>query len=969
MKGKRAWALARLSWTWAGFRGVRTLLGRVVGLDGLCGRVGWLLARFLGRWRRAWLKRSWHGVLEGVVMVEGELRQDVVLSGFGGERPAVPDHLLPGTVSPNGLNIDYRQGTIRKRRGIARVTTYGVYSGGVLVQSRYMASQPPVLETSGNVVLGGTLHTYELVVAPLFDSADGDYQVFRHVTSGSDGTGLWLKDAGTSYRWEARVTHSGGTLAVTQSSGTNPQNNQPQVITVQFNASTGDLALTVAGVSFTGNIGGNTYTQPAGTMRLGGESGSAYHVKAILSDFRVWDGTVASSLQTALRPLTAFEVLTGLEAWWRFLPGEEHEDSKNSYDFTNVVNNVLFGHGFVPGLATFSEIECLVAGSGSSNGWMRVLCGTRRSLHSAAATGSTFTGAIAMGAPSTNYRMQGLRYGGHAIFMNGGAENRIAVYSTGASYLLSFEPPILGVGGLTITAAGSGGGMSAGTYRYLFSIWNTETGVESAVGTVVSDVVAVSNDEVTIDLTTFSVAWERYESGADEIRIYRTEADGGVYYHLADVAIDAASYVDDAADTTLVTRMPTYVGYAAPSRFGFELDDRLWLGNQENNESRLVYTEKFSLGGFYSDNYVDVGSGDGDALTGGVGMADRAVVFKRRSCWLLSSAGGATQVVRLASGVGCVQHATIAASHDAVYFLAEGGVYRLPLGGGTPEALMDSSWQAIFAGMTEEDFEGCSAGWDPITRRYVCSIRVDGVARMLVYTVETQAWALWDGEASGFLYVSGGGVNGLYCGWRNYLAKLDGEACDGMYETLAGTVTSATSTTLTDSTAPWDAVVQLPNQSAGLANVDVTVMDADGGNVQTRTVLHNTTTVLTVDSAWDETPGAGWTYMIGAVEGYWHSPKLALERWDRRGNLNRLRVLNVPLAEEAWAGDGAVVSVAVDGQAAVAMALDPSERYQEFGVAAGMGRELVVSVSDLSSDRSFDVGSLVLPYVPSGGVG
>jgi hypothetical protein len=904
--------------------------------------------------------------LNGQELVSGQ-----PLQAFAGERPGIPEHLLPGNVSPDGLNIDYREGTLRKRFGVKRLSRSGAVSGGVWVRSVYGSTKMAILETGAGVTLGGTLHTYECVVAPRWASVDGDYQVWRHVTSGSDGTGLWLKVSGGVYKWEARVKHSGGTLAVTQSSGTNPVSNTAQVVTVQYDAGTKDLTLTVAGTSWTGNIGGNTYTQPSGKFILGGESGSAYHLGAIVSDFRIWDGTVAASLQSLLRPLTSSEKTSALEAWWRFLPGAVFTDSgANANAFTDVTGSTVRNReqvgGFVPGLDTFDRIECVVPLGVEAGSWFSVWCATRRAVYRGDARGNAFlTSPIPVGSGALSaYRMQGLRYRGFALFVNGGSENTIAIVGTlGGFAQLSFAAPRLNAGGITITAAGSGGSLSAGDYLYVFSVYSTVTGVESAVAPVLSDVTAVLSDKATLDFTTGGFMPDRYVAGADKIRIYRTEANASVFYFVADVDIDTTSYEDGASDASIAVssgRLNAYLGYAAPSRFAFEMDDRLWLGNQASAVNRLVYTEKFTLGAFYSENYVDVGAGDGDSLTGGIGVGALAVVFKRRSAWLVSSAGGAVQVQPLAAGVGCVQHATIAASHNAVYFLAEGGVYRLPLplGAGAPEALMGPEWRSFFAAFTDDDFESCSGAWDPIGRRYVLGMRLDDEAMCLVWTASTEAWALWNADVGGFAYLSGGGENGLYCGWRNCLALLDGSTYDGAAAAYSGTLTGATSTTLTDSAATWPAASSSPNGDTLLLNVVVTVMDSTGGNVQSRTIIYNTGTVLTVDSAWTVTPSAGWRYMLGAIEGRWRSPRMALDRWDREKRIDQVRMLNV--TPSAASGDESTGVFVADDRDEETFANSADARRVPFAPAQGQCFEVSVGVRQLSCVDTFEVGGIAL---------
>lgn len=845
-------------------------------------------------------------------MVSGEMEKGVELSAFAGEAPTVPEHLLPGNVSPDGLNIDYVDGTLRKRAGVARLSRHNALGGGLFVRNAG-SDWAARVSSASSISFSGTLHTYECVVCPVFSAVGADFQVWRHVTSGSAGTSLWLKVSGGQYLYEARVTHSGGTLAV---SGATAASEVPRVVTVSFDTGTKVLRLQVGGAAASNTddddtIGANTYTQPAAGMRFGGESGSDDVVGAVLSDFRIWDGTVAQTMQTTIRALYASEVTSALKAWWRFLQPNGGVDSSGNGESLGAGG--LFVGGFVPGVDCFAPLDVVVSGKFYGL-WYLVLVATRDTVYQGQLQANTVMSVVArMGNddPSATtrrgaFRMQALPYRDGVVFLNGHGENRVVTWSTGVQDWLSYEAPVAS-SAPTVTAAGSGGSLSAGLYQYVFSIYNSLTGVESAIGTFIASQTAVSSDELTINFVSGGFMPDRYFPGADKIRIYRTKAALGVFYFRAEVDIADTVFVDGAADSTLVELMPDRMGYAAPSRFAFELNDALWLGNQAGAESRLVFTDPFTLGAFHSDNYRDIGAGDGDVLTGGIGISDRGLVFKRRSMWLVAGAGSQVQVDPFIVGVGCVQHATIAASHDTLFWMGEGGVYAmgLPLGG-APVSLTGGTWRSFFADFTDADYENCSAVWDAFHERYILSMMLGTVRKVLVYTTRNKAWALWDVDASGFVVLSGGGTNEVFCGWRGYLAQLGSGLNDGgnphaTAHGATGTVTGATSTTLTDSTATWTAITAVANgRLSGLQQVDVTVWDSAGGNEQTRMIIGNTGTVLTVDEVWDVTPAAGWVYHLGAIEGRWRSARLGLQRWDHEQRLERVRVLNVvPAAAEA----------------------------------------------------------------------
>ncbi len=77
-------------------------------------------------------------------------------------------------------------------------------------------------------------------------------------------------------------------------------------------------------------------------------------------------------------------------------------------------------------------------------------------------------------------------------------------------------------------------------------------------------------------------------------------------------------------------------------------------------------------------------------------------------------------------------------------------------------------------------------------------------------------------------------------------------------------LTSAGVTTLADSAASF------PTSNNGLAGSTVTKTDSSSGT-ETRVIVSNTATVLTVAAAWDDAPRVGDTYKIGRIESYWTS--------------------------------------------------------------------------------------------------
>lgn len=110
--------------------------------------------------------------------------------------------------------------------------------------------------------------------------------------------------------------------------------------------------------------------------------------------------------------------------------------------------------------------------------------------------------------------------------------------------------------------------------------------------------------------------------------------------------------------------------------------------------------------------------------------------------------------------------------------------------------------------------------------------------------------------------------------WRVYLGGYAGQTFtwwtadnDGVPGgTAAGTVESATSTTLVDSTASF-------HTSGGkLVDRFVYVLTSDRASVQRRRITDNTGTQLTVTPPWDVTPNNTYSYFVGAIDFQFDTP-------------------------------------------------------------------------------------------------
>ncbi len=141
--------------------------------------------------------------------------------------------------------------------------------------------------------------------------------------------------------------------------------------------------------------------------------------------------------------------------------------------------------------------------------------------------------------------------------------------------------------------------------------------------------------------------------------------------------------------------------------------------------------------------------------------------------------------------------------------------------------------------------------------------------RTLVYSLDTQAWGLWDvgfdclashsNEDNLWMTVGGrqGFVHQLFSGGD------DGATIRGGTNTLTGTMTSGGTDSITDSSADFTTL------GNGLAGCRVFARSSSTAEWQSRYVLSNTSTVLYLSSAFS--PTVTGTYIVAPIDWYWES--------------------------------------------------------------------------------------------------
>lgn len=440
--------------------------------------------------------------------------------------------------------------------------------------------------------------------------------------------------------------------------------------------------------------------------------------------------------------------------------------------------------------------------------------------------------------------------------------------------------------------AGAGGaaGMS-GTYDIATSYLNSSTGHESSRSDSTAVVVG-GGQKVTI-------TWAApTDAQVDYVRIYvRKQTLGPGYYRAVNSMVPAPN--------------ATWLGFAvATTSTVLDLSDTSFLAyilpapsTNENNpppagtnypcwhESRMfvadagtIYYSNLKAGVAYPEafnplNLQPVNPNDGDQIRALASHFGKLLIFKQFSVWqLIGSDPASWELKKLTSDSGISTHRSLATAEGAIYWWnpTKGPTQfdgtTLPASIAMPLIRETITPTAI----NQVALTSVVATVDDVTETIMWAIPELGATRntlIIPYNYRAQRFsaewwnpfdvasmaAVEDVDHIKAVYL--GGYSGQLFKWGTW--TNDGVAIS---TTTHGTVTAATSTTLTDSTATFDTT------GSGLIERYCFAIANDGIDMQRRRITANTATELTVVSAWTLTPNTTYTYAVGGIDFQWDTP-------------------------------------------------------------------------------------------------
>lgn len=909
------------------------------------------------------------------------------VTDFRGENRVAPEHLLPASVAPEAINIDYLDGTIKKRPGLHRLHRLPFCTGSMLVSDARDGDRYARLPRSAPLNFGGT-DPFEYELAMLFDqkvdpaaSPTGLEFFVVDDMDGSDLTGvrLVLRWNGTNWRMRLYVGHSGGARA-TLDHTTNLSARTPYAVRIKHHPGANDFSLDVNGVVVNGNYGTETFVYNSANYINFGMSTfdfSPNGLRVLIDDFRIWNGDsnlpIIDASTGAWRQMTDAEVAieTGagdLIAYYRFdeanASGDWESDGGTLTTTIGSVGDVVRGRALVLG-ARASVITGMIPVFGTATETDLLVC-TEDSIYLLNYATGAWTMLHCMDIPSV-VRWSFARHSRYILLSNGETPN-LRYSTSGGVRRLSFEQPN---SGLTATVSATGGSFSgAGIVKYLFSWYDNVSGQESFVYTTpISATLTAGTDKVTLSALPITS-----QIGVTHYRIYRTAVGGADYYYLTDVPYSlSATYVDDNTpdiDTSSI-RSP-YKGHAEPSLFLLQHLGYVFACNQDGATDRVRYSEPGTVGDFYFANTLRIGEDSGDELTGGVVAGGVPVLFKRNGIFIITGTGPSTFGVRkIADLPGCVHHATIGVSHLGVYYQSNDGVYLLPfpIGGAAPVDITENNQRDLFGAMRDDARREAYGVYDNVEQRYYTGLKIDSVRRSLTYDQRNDAWALWDLDADSFCIARpDGGVAVLLVARNGYVCRLDRTKMnDGVTgEDNAWTATTFTTTASTPSLGYINYPGTLTNKDTGglLRNLRVKLTYPNGTS-EYATVAYSDETRLWFLSAVGGVAGvipSGAIVTIEPIAWNWRSPRTSFDgQLDETKSWHRFRAI--------FAGAGGVTLNAYvqgkdeDDTDAVQHTFDITTAARNWrGDITARGDEVIFGFSGESASAGFELCAFKLEY-------
>jgi len=315
--------------------------------------------------------------------------------------------------------------------------------------------------------------------------------------------------------------------------------------------------------------------------------------------------------------------------------------------------------------------------------------------------------------------------------------------------------------------------------------------------------------------------------------------------------------------------------------------NRMWAANTASARSTLYYSGDSDPTAWDLESSADISSDDGDEITGMASFMEDLLIFKNNSIWVAQGTydpDNELSIVKRVTDVGCVAGRSIVTLNNRVYFLGKEGIYEFD---GVAARLISEAVENILDNISPSQREwACAGGADGKYYLSYAPLGSNKNTEMLVYDTMGRCWTKYSGkyaEAADIVMLSGADdQNEILVGTSDDTGLVYELNSGGSDDGDSGTATSATGTTLVDSSKTWSADMWIGNK------IQIT---AGTGSGYEYTITDNDATSVTV-SGWTTQPDSTSEYTIvgDAINFYFYTKSFSLDIPESKKKFKKLWV-------------------------------------------------------------------------------
>ena len=328
-----------------------------------------------------------------------------------------------------------------------------------------------------------------------------------------------------------------------------------------------------------------------------------------------------------------------------------------------------------------------------------------------------------------------LRQRGHAVYAarrNSGGLKRIGGSSwTGAGH------PVPGAGA-TASWSGSGGSLSANTYRVAYTYYSEEDDHEGNGIEITVTGTPAANGKIVVPSGGSGLQPAASDVHYSHFRVYMTQPGGAIFYKHTDVP-KATTGVELTTNPTSSQVMPTRYGLPDSNGIWFEIwNERGWVLTKQ----KLLYSDFSQPEGYAGVQNLPFNPDDNDEMTTGYGWGDYLVVARRRSMVLLEGNDRTTFKQKLWTEMaGSIAPHAMKDCEGELVWLSEDGFCSATVGE-QPKLISNTTVKKALARMDKTRADLVVGETLPDLNVYVAAFpRTDGSWGGVAYNWRSKAWS------------------------------------------------------------------------------------------------------------------------------------------------------------------------------------------------------------------------------------